>query len=90
MRIIDSAVLTKNGVCYVLGTEDQKQFTIQACLKPKKTGFGYVKIVVGDGGINEGICQQINKDALEKFGYEECLRIFKHEMRKHNIRFEKG
>ena len=50
--------------------------TIQVCLQERKDKKGYKKCIdKNDCGHNDGICGDINKEALEKLGSELTLEI---------------
>lgn len=87
IKIIETITDTKYGFCSVHFTlaEDDKEYTLQACLALKKPipatvgkGPEYKKEVNGnDCGFDWGICGDVNEAAIKRLGFDQCWQIFK-------------
>ena len=80
------------GFAHIVFMYDGEEYTIQACLdefkKHKGTATRYKKAFSNNGGMDDGICEDVGSRAYEKLGFSFCFRFFKHEIRKENIRFK--
>lgn len=83
MKIIESDYDLDNGFAYTIVEENEKKYSIQACLSRRKDDTGYKKqIDLSDSGMDWGICEDVNRKAFDDLGEEQAYKIFKAAMRK--------
>ncbi len=71
------------GLAWVI--VDNKQLTIQCCLRVDADGNIIEEINAKDCGFDWGSCGDANEKAVELYGKEECLAVLMYEARANGI-----
>lgn len=87
MNIKESDFDLQHGFSWIVISDNDRDLTVQCCLKQRKDGNGYKKeINAGDCGHNWGICGDVNEVAFEKFGENRCMKALFAKSRENGIK----
>ena len=101
VNITDSEHDLQAGFAWMVFQSDGKEYTLQCCLEERaecddeERRYKLIKAEMplfrktvnsDDNGMTEGLSDDANSPAFEKFGYESCWKLMKQELRAMNIK----